>query len=155
MGVSASAALFATVALFFGVSQTGVWVLPLASTLGALVATFIVAIAAVRARQVVTLILIGVGLSSFAGALMALLLNLAPNPFTLADMINWTLGTVANRSLQDIALALPFLLLGGALMLASGRGLAALGAAGFRPPACRAATCRSPRRRPAHCARPA
>ena len=126
LGVSASAALFATVALFFGVANAGAWVLPLASTIGALAATFIVALAAVRARQVVTLILIGVGLSSFAGALMALLLNLAPNPFTLADMINWTLGTVANRSLRDIALALPFLLLGGALLLSSGRGLAAL-----------------------------
>lgn len=126
LGVSASAALFATVALFFGFAQAGAWVLPLASTLGALAATCIVALAAMRARQMVTLILIGVGLSSFAGALMALLLNLAPNPFTLADMINWTLGTVANRSLQDIALALPFLLLGGACMLASGRGLAAL-----------------------------
>ena len=126
LGVSASAALFATVALFFGLASVGAWVLPLASTVGALAATFIVALAAIRARQVVTLILIGVGLSSFAGALMALLLNLAPNPFTLADMINWTLGTVANRSVQDIALALPFLALGGAFMLASGRGLAAL-----------------------------
>lgn len=126
LGVSASAALFATVALFFGLASAGAWVLPLASTIGALTATFIVALAAIRARQVVTLILIGVGLSSFAGALMALLLNLAPNPFTLADMINWTLGTVANRSLQDIALALPFVLLGGVLMMVSGRGLAAL-----------------------------
>lgn len=126
LGVSASAALFATVALFFGAASMGAWVLPLASTIGALAATFIVALAAVRARQVVTLILIGVGLSSFAGALMALLLNLAPNPFTLADMINWTLGTVANRSLSDIALALPFLIGGGALLAASGRGLAAL-----------------------------
>ena len=126
LGVSASAALFATVALFFGLASAGAWVLPLASTIGALAATFVVALAAIRARQVVTLILIGVGLSSFAGALMALLLNLAPNPFTLADMINWTLGTVANRSVQDIALALPFLALGGAFMLASGRGLAAL-----------------------------
>ena len=126
LGVSASAALFATVALFFGLASADAWVLPLASTIGALAATFIVAMAAIHARQVVTLILIGVGLSSFAGALMALLLNLAPNPFTLADMINWTLGTVANRSVQDIAFALPLLMLGGAFMLASGRGLAAL-----------------------------
>ena len=126
LGVSASAALFATVALFFGLASADAWVLPLASTIRALAATFIVAMAAIHARQVVTLILIGVGLSSFAGALMALLLNLAPNPFTLADMINWTLGTVANRSVQDIAFALPLLMLGGAFMLASGRGLAAL-----------------------------
>ena len=73
-----------------------------------------------------TLILVGVGLSSFAGALMALLLNLAPNPFTLADMINWTLGTVANRSFTDLALAAPFLVAGLLLLWASRRGLSAL-----------------------------
>ena len=74
----------------------------------------------------VTLILVGVGLSRFAGAMMALLINLAPNPFSLADMLNWTLGTVANRSFADLALAAPFLLAGLGLLLAARRGLSAL-----------------------------
>ena len=73
-----------------------------------------------------TLILVGVGLSSFAGAAMSLLLNFAPNPFFLADMINWTLGSVANRSFADIAFALPFLGLGFGILYASRRGLSAL-----------------------------
>jgi iron complex transport system permease protein len=100
--------------------------LPGAAVLGALVATALVAAAALRTRSVVTLILVGVGLSAFAAALMALLMNLAPNPFTLADMVNWTLGTVANRSLVDLAFAAPFLIAGGAILLASRRGLSAL-----------------------------
>lgn len=126
LGVSASAALFATFVLYFGLAAAGPLVLPIAAVLGALAATALVALAAVYTRSVVTLILVGVGISSFAAALMALLMNLAPNPFSLADMINWTLGTVANRSFLDLAFAAPFLLLGCAILLAMRRGLSAL-----------------------------
>jgi iron complex transport system permease protein len=100
--------------------------LSVASVAGALAATALIAAVALRTRGATTLILVGVGLSSFAGALMALLLNLAPNPFTLADMVNWTLGTVANRSFADIGLAAPFLLAGLLLLAACRRGLSAL-----------------------------
>lgn len=126
LGVSATAALFATFVLFFGLAGAGPLVLPLAAIGGALTATLLVALAALRTRSAVTLILIGIGLSSFSAALMALLMNLAPNPFTLADMINWTLGTVANRSLVDLAYAAPFLAVGLAIMIGARRGLAAL-----------------------------
>ncbi|RXZ65222.1 FecCD family ABC transporter permease [Pelagerythrobacter rhizovicinus] len=126
LGVSATAALFATFVLFFGLAGAGPLVLPLAAIAGALAATLVVAIAALRTRSAVTLILVGIGLSSFSAALMALLMNLAPNPFTLADMINWTLGTVANRSFADLAYAAPFLAIGAAILLATRRGLAAL-----------------------------
>lgn len=57
---------------------------------------------------------------------MSLLLNLAPNPFTLADMINWTLGSVANRSFDDIMLAAPFMAAGFIILWLSRRGLSAL-----------------------------
>ena len=97
-----------------------------ASADGALIATALLALAATRTQSVVTLILIGVGLSSFSGALMSLLMNLAPNPFSLADMINWMLGSVANRSFDEIGLALPFIGGGVALLLATRRGLSAL-----------------------------
>jgi len=102
------------------------WAMPIAAIIGALIATSIIALAAIKTRSVVTLILVGVGLSSFAGATMSLLLNFAPNPFFLADMINWTLGSVANRSFADIAFALPFLGLGLGILYASRRGLSAL-----------------------------
>ena len=126
LGVSASASLTATVSIYFGLVALNAWLLPLAAITGALIATALLALAATRTSSVVTLILIGVGLSSFAGALMSLLMNLAPNPFSLTDMINWMLGSVANRSFNEIALALPFIGLGAAILLVTGRGLSAL-----------------------------
>ncbi|MEM0930688.1 MAG: iron ABC transporter permease [Pseudomonadota bacterium] len=126
LGVSATAALFATFVLYFRLATAGPLVLPAAAVAGALLATLIVAAAALRNRSVVTLILIGVGLSSFSAALMALLMNLAPDPFSLTDMVNWMLGTVANRSFEDIAFAAPFLVAGIIVMLLTRRGLSAL-----------------------------
>lgn len=126
LGVSATAALFAAATLSFGLAGYGAWVLPVGAIAGALFATAIIAIAALRVSSVVTLILIGVGLSSMAGALLSLLMNLSPNPFTLSDLINWLMGSVENRSFDDLALALPFILTGSLILLASRRGLAAL-----------------------------
>jgi iron complex transport system permease protein len=126
LGVSASAALAATFTLYFGIAGSAAYILPLAAIAGALAATGLIALAALRTRSVVTLILIGVGLSSFAAALMSLMMNLAPNPFSLSDMVTWMLGSVANRSLEDIGRVLPFLGLGLGLLWISRRGLTAL-----------------------------
>ncbi len=126
LGVSATASLAATFALYYGLVAFTPWIMPIAAILGALAATALLAFAAIRQLSVITLILIGVGLSSFAGAVMSLLMNLAPNPFSLADLVNWTLGSVANRSFDDIFLTLPFLGVGVAILLYTGRGLSAL-----------------------------
>ena len=126
LGVSASSALAATITLHFGFAVLSPFALPLAAIGGACAATALLAAAAIRAQSMTTLILIGVGLSSFAAALMSLLMNLAPNPFTLADMVNWMMGSVANRGLPDIALGLPFLVIGLWLLYATRRGLSAL-----------------------------
>ncbi|MEM6914583.1 MAG: iron ABC transporter permease [Pseudomonadota bacterium] len=126
LGVSASASLFATFALYYGIVSANPWALPIAAIIGALIATGVLTLAAIRTPSIITLILIGVGLSSFAGATMSLLMNLAPNPFSLSDMINWMLGTVANRSFQDIAMTAPFMVAGAAILLWQRRGLSAL-----------------------------
>lgn len=126
LGVSASASLAATFSLYYGLTALTPWMLPFAAIAGALAATTLIAMAAIRTRSIVTLILIGVGLSSFAGAAMSLILNLAPNPFSLADMINWMLGSVANRSFDDIMLSAPFLATGFAILFTTRRGLTAL-----------------------------
>lgn len=126
LGVSACAALGASLFLFYGGAAAPAVGVPLAAIVGALGATAFLTLAAARVASVVTLILIGVGLSSFAGAVAALLLNLAPNPFSLADLLNWTLGTVANRSIDDIMLAGPFLIAGFLCLGASARALSAL-----------------------------
>lgn len=126
LGVSACAALGATFSIYYGLVSINPWFLPIGAIIGALAATAILALTALRTRSVITLILIGVGLSSFAGAIMSLLMNLAPNPFSLSDMINWMLGSVANRSLQDISFSAPFMLAGLAILFATRRGLSVL-----------------------------
>jgi len=126
LGVSASASLGATFTLYYGFMALSPWLLPAAAVAGALLATILIAAAAIRTASVVTLILVGVGLSSFAGAIMSLLMNLAPNPFSLSDMINWMLGSVANRSFPDIAFSAPFIAAGMAVLYSARRGLWAL-----------------------------
>ena len=126
LGISSVASLGATGALYYGLAAMSAWAMPAAAILGALAGTALIAVAALRTSSAVTLILIGVGLASFAGAAMNLMMNLAPNPFSLADMINWMLGSVANRSLLDLAFAAPFLLTGLGILFAARRGLSAL-----------------------------
>ena len=126
LGVSAAAALGATSVIYYGIAGAGALALPMAAVAGALAATALLTAAARRVGSVVTLILVGVGLSSFAGSLTALLMNLAPHPFSLSDMLNWMLGTVANRSFDDLLPAAPFLAAGLAILFAGRRGLSAL-----------------------------
>ena len=126
LGVSASASLGATFVLYYGFADAWGYSVPVAAITGASAASALIALVAVHTSSVVTLILVGVGLSSFAGAAMSLLMNLAPNPFSLADMVNWMLGSVANRSVNDLALAAPFMAIGLAILFATRRGLSAL-----------------------------
>ncbi len=126
LGVSSSASLGATLALYYGLASLSAFALPVAAIAGALGATTLIGLAATRTSSVVTLILVGVALSSFAGAVMALALNFAPNPFSLSDMVSWMLGSVANRSFEDIALAAPFMAAGLAILFLNRRGLSAL-----------------------------
>ncbi len=126
LGVSAAAALGAVIAIYFNLAALAFWAAPMMAILFALGAT--AALYALGAGRVTTarLILIGVGLSSFSGALISLAMNLSPNPFALSDLINWLFGTVANRSFADLALAAPFAFLGFVMIIAAAPGLLAL-----------------------------
>ncbi|MEO1151924.1 MAG: iron ABC transporter permease [Pseudomonadota bacterium] len=108
LGVSSSAALGAVAALYFNLTVFGMWVMPLAAILAALAATALLYALGAARVSTTRLILIGVGVSSFTGAMITLVMNLAPNPFALSDLVNWLFGSVSNRSLRDIAFVLPF-----------------------------------------------
>lgn len=123
LGLSGFAALGAVLAFSFGVS----FLAPVGALVFALLAAVIVTALGWAARGAASLTLIGVGLSSLAGGLIALALNLAPNPGALSDLVNWTLGSVEARSLADAALAGGFLIAGAACIFAAARGLQALG----------------------------
>lgn len=126
LGVTSASALGATIAIYYGFAAISYWALPAFSIVGALAATLIILLASSRTQSITTLILIGVGLSSFSGALMSFVMNMAPNPFTLSDMINWMLGSVANRSFADLQVIVPFIIAGMGVLLFASRGLAAL-----------------------------
>lgn len=126
LGVSASAGLGAVIAIYFGLSALSAFAVPALAIVMALAATVLLAIVGADRISPVQLILTGVGLSSFAGALTALAINLAPNPFALADLITWMLGSVANRSAIDLAFAAPFWIGGAVLIGLSAPGLRAL-----------------------------
>jgi iron complex transport system permease protein len=122
LGLSGFAALGAVIAFAFGAAAFA----PIAAIFFALLAAILVTGLGWRARGPASLALIGVGLSSLAGGLIALALNLAPNPGALADLVNWTLGSVEGRSLEDVALVAATLAAGAVLIAFAARGLQAL-----------------------------
>lgn len=126
LGVSAMAALGAVIAIYFNLSANAFWATPIAAIAFALLATALLYASGAGRLSPSRLILVGVGLSSFAGALIALVMNLAPNPFILSDLVNWLFGAVANRSFNDLALAAPFMGAGLIATLFAAPGLTAL-----------------------------
>lgn len=116
IGVSAAAALGAVLALYTGLSMVFPMALPVMAIGGALIAVAILQ-ALAGSGSSLTLILAGVAISSFAGALTALVLNLSPNPFATQEIIFWMLGSITDRSLDHVALALPFMAVGWLLIL--------------------------------------
>ncbi|GAK33106.1 ABC transporter permease [Iodidimonas nitroreducens] len=125
IGVSASAGFGAVLALYFSAAGLSLSV-PLAAMTGAFLATALLLVLARRDASVLSLILAGVAINALAGALTALALNLSPNPFALADMVHWLMGSFADRSHRDVMMAAPFIIMGMALLLLSGRGLRGL-----------------------------
>ena len=126
IGVSASAGLGAVIAIYMGFAAVSAFAIPLMAMVGALVATLILMALAARDSSVLTLILAGIGISSLATAGISLVMNFAPSPMSLQDMVLWMLGSLENRTFDDLLLAGPFILLGWAAMIGVGQGLNAL-----------------------------
>jgi iron complex transport system permease protein len=126
IGVSGSAALGAVVAIHTGLSASFALGLPLLALAGALAGVLVVLALAGPRGGALTLILAGIALSALASALTSLVLNLSPNPFAAAEIVFWTMGSLADRSMTHVWLAAPLMALGAALLLPLGRGLDAL-----------------------------
>ena len=122
LGVSATAALGAAGAIVLGAAAIPGLVEGAALIGAALAGLLLVAIAA-RVRAPEALILFGVALSSFAGALTALIFNLSPSPIASAEVMNWLLGSVQNRSWIDVAWVAPALAVAAVLAAGASPGL--------------------------------
>lgn len=122
LGVSGGAGLGAALAISLGLAATPGAIEGSALAAALVVGALLTGLAA-RFREPETLILFGVALSAFAGALTALVFNFSPSPVTLAEVFAWLLGSVANRDWSDILRALAPMALGAGLCAYASRGL--------------------------------
>ena len=126
IGVSASAALGAVLALQTGLATLFALALPLSALAGAGVAVLLILGLAGPRGGALALILAGVAISALAAAFTSLVLNLSPNPFAAMEIVSWMMGSLADRSMDHVWLAAPFMLLGLAMLLSLGRSFDAL-----------------------------
>lgn len=126
LGVSGGAALGAVAAIHSGAAGLLALALPMGGLAGATLATIAILLLAGERSGAITLILAGVAISSLCAALTALVLNLAPNPFASVEIVYWLMGSLTDRSLVHVYLAAPPILLGCALLVATGSALDAL-----------------------------
>ncbi len=126
IGVSSTAALGAVTIFYSGLAGSSLYALPAGALIGALIAVLILLALAARQGSTLTLILVGVALSSLSGALTSLVLNLSPNPFAAYEIIFWLLGSLKDRSMEHVALALPLMVFGWILIAFSARAIDAL-----------------------------
>jgi iron complex transport system permease protein len=126
IGVSASAAFGAVLAIQTGVATMAAFALPAAALAGALAGVILVLTLAGARGSSLTLILAGIAISALAGALTSLVLNLSPNPFAANEIVFWMMGSLADRSMTHIYIALPFLAVGAVMLASLSRGLDAL-----------------------------
>jgi iron complex transport system permease protein len=125
LGVSGGAGLGAALAISSGLGAFA-GVVEGAALGAALVTGAVLTALAARFREPETLILFGVALSAFAGALTSLVFNFSPSPVTLAEVFSWLLGSVANRDWSDIGRELVPMAAGVALCAYAARGLVML-----------------------------
>ncbi|CAO4165709.1 FecCD family ABC transporter permease [Methylorubrum populi] len=126
LGISSAAALGAVIVFYGGFAASLSLALPLGGIAGAAMAALLLIGLAARGSGTLGLILAGVGLSSLAGALTALALNLSPNPYAALEIVFWLMGSLADRSMDHVLLCLPLMALGWALMFSTSAALDAL-----------------------------
>jgi iron complex transport system permease protein len=126
IGVSTTAGLGAVIAFYTGWAVTVPLLLPLGAMAGALAAVGLLFLLSGRDAGTLTLVLAGAGINSLGAALTALALNLSPSPFAVAELVFWMLGSLADRSMEHVTLAVPPILVGLVLLGRTGRALDAL-----------------------------
>ena len=125
-GAPAAAAFGAVTVISLGLFSALSYALPLAAIAGALVSVALLILVAGPRASLLVLILAGFAVSSLAGAATALALNLAPNPFAALEIAFWLLGSLEDRSMQHVLIALPFMAVGVVLLMWDRRAFRAL-----------------------------
>ncbi len=113
IGVSSGAAVVAVFSIVAGLSAFGAWVLPAAAFVGGLVVTAgVYWLARVNGRtEVLTLILVGIAVNAFAGALIGLLMSVSDDS-QLRSITFWNLGSLSAATWMNVLSVLPIALIG-------------------------------------------
>lgn len=117
IGVSSGGALGAVLAIITGAATLNAWTLPTMSFATALITVFAVqAIAATRNSSPATLVLIGIAISSFIGAVISALLANAPEDSDLRGMVFWLNGDLNSRTWTQVQIAIVPIVLGAGIL---------------------------------------
>ena len=125
IGVASGGAAAAVVAIATGASTLFFLALPLFALAGAIGTAFLVyAIAIASGRfSIATLILAGVAVSAFMGAVISLVIIAVPEQGTLRGILFWLAGGLDSRSWDHVWLSGPLILIGGGVIIAFARDL--------------------------------
>ncbi len=117
-GASQGAALGAAFVFYYNIFPVlGVFALPLAALIGAFLSLFVLFFLAKFLSPEKNLapesfILAGIALSALSGALLGAVLNFAPNPYAMQELVFWLLGSVKERGWEATYFLTPALILG-------------------------------------------
>ena len=125
IGVSAGGALGAVVAIATGLTGLFFLALPVMAFAGAVSAAFLVyGIAAVGGRfSMATLLLAGVAVNAFLGAIVSAIIILIPDNGALREILFWLSGGLESRAWEHVQVSAPLILGGMAVVLLMARDL--------------------------------
>jgi iron complex transport system permease protein len=126
LGVSAMAALGAILSIFFNIAGLHPWVLPICGVIGGMTGMAALFVLAGAGASVLTLVLSGVILSALAVAGISLALSLSPSPWAAIEIVRWMLGSLTDRSFDELTIAAPLIVIGAIAVLGCRRSLDAL-----------------------------
>lgn len=125
IGVSSGGAAAAVVAIVLGLHDLFFLALPTAAFLGALAAALLVYALAVASGQfsAATLLLAGVAVNAFLGAVISAVMVMTPSDEVLRSITFWLAGGLDARRWEHVAMVAPFTGLGGLALIAMARDL--------------------------------
>jgi len=129
-GIAPAAALGAVFAFWTGLATA--FTLPAFALFGAGGAMALLGVLAGRQADgpggggIALFTLAGMMIASLAGALMSLVISLAPNAFAQSEIVTWLMGALTDRGWAEVWLCLPLTMAGLAVLRLAGPGLDAL-----------------------------
>ncbi len=105
-GVASGAAVGAVTVIVLGASAIGAWVLPVAAFVGAVTVLVVIQliVLASRDRSPVTVLLLGIAMNAFCGAVTGAIVANAEDSQTVRGALFWLQGDLTSASWRDFAL---------------------------------------------------